>query len=108
MLLDDHDNPCLGHFLKIWCDKYAATGEVKGGTIPLLHRNFVVTSNQSIEDLYSAEKPDTIAAIKRRFKVIHMTDPFNVRKQQEEIAAINQELDEDEISMADIQACLSD
>ena len=22
ILLDDHDNACLGHYLKIWCDHY--------------------------------------------------------------------------------------
>lgn len=52
ILLDDHDNPCLGHFLKIWADHYPCSGETKGGTVPLMHRDIVVTSNKSIEQLY--------------------------------------------------------
>lgn len=35
VLLDDHDNPCLGHYLKRWCDHYPCTGESKGASIPL-------------------------------------------------------------------------
>jgi len=49
VLLDDHDNPCLGHFLKIWMDRYACKGESKGSTVPLQHTTFIVTSNYSIE-----------------------------------------------------------
>lgn len=72
ILLDDHDNPCLGHYLKIWADKYACSGEVKGGTLPLLHRTFVVTSNYSIRGLYKDAGEEMIAAIERRFESILM------------------------------------
>lgn len=72
ILLDDHDNPCLGHFLKIWSDHYVCHGETKGGTVPLVHRDFVVTSNYSIEQLYAKDGPDMVAAIKRRMTEIHM------------------------------------
>jgi len=71
ILLDDHDNPCLGHFLKIWADKYACTGEVKGGTVPLLHRKFIVTSNYSPRSLYKDAGEEMIQAIERRFEIIH-------------------------------------
>jgi len=70
ILLDDMDTNVLGHHLKIWSDKWACTGETKGGTIPLRHKLFVVTSNYSIETLY----PDDMVmqeAIARRFHVIH-------------------------------------
>jgi len=75
-LLDDHDNGCLGHYLKIWMDHYACTGEYKGGTVPLVHRDFVITSNYSPEDLYGKDGEEMVAAIRRRCKVIHMTEPF--------------------------------
>lgn len=55
VLLDDHDNPCLGHYLKRWADHYPCTGETKGACVPLVHERFVVTSNHSIEDLYRNE-----------------------------------------------------
>lgn len=76
ILLDDHDNACLGHYLKIWCDHYQCTGETKGGTVPLVHEHFIVTSNYSIEALYEKDGPEMIEALKRRCKVIHMTEPF--------------------------------
>lgn len=76
VLLDDHDSPCLGHYLKIWMDRYACNGESKGSTVPLHHTTFIVTSNYSIDQLYEKDGPEMIAAIKRRCKVIHMTEPF--------------------------------
>jgi hypothetical protein len=81
ILLDDHDNPCLAHLFKLWADRYACTGEIKGGTVPLLHRNFVVTSNFSIEELYKDEPVITKDALKRRFKVIYMAEMFKPNQQ---------------------------
>ncbi|MBA7683374.1 hypothetical protein ES703_91738 [subsurface metagenome] len=72
ILLDDHDSPCLGHFLKIWADHYVCHGETKGGTVPLVHRDLVVTSNYSIEQLYAKDGPEMIQAITRRMKVVYM------------------------------------
>jgi len=77
ILLDDHDNPCLGHYLKIWMDHYQCTGETKGGTVPLLHRDFVVTSNYSPEQLYAKDGEEMVQAIRRRCKVIPMYAPFS-------------------------------
>lgn len=48
--------------------------------VPLMHRSLVVTSNYAIRDLYKDSGEEMIAALERRFKVIHMTDPFNVRE----------------------------
>lgn len=48
-----------------------------------MHRNFVVTSNYSIRGLYKDAGEEIITAIERRFKVIHMKDPFNVYKPEE-------------------------
>ena len=68
------DGNFLGHYLKIWADKYACTGEIKGGVVKLCHTTFIVTSNYSIEAMWK-DDPVMAAAIKRRFKVTHMTTP---------------------------------
>lgn len=75
VILDDMDCDALGHHLKIWTDRYACTGEVKGGTVNLQHERFIVTSNFSIETLF--DKPEIAAALRRRFTVIHMHPNFN-------------------------------
>lgn len=75
VLLDDFDRlgVCLSHYLKIWADRYAAIGEVKGGSIPLMHKTFYVTSNYHPRDLWSQEDDqDLLDAILRRFKIHHM------------------------------------
>lgn len=69
ILLDDLDTNILGHYLKRWMDRYPVKGEVKGGTIQLQHKLFVVTSNYSIEQLFN--DPILAAAVRRRCKVIH-------------------------------------
>ncbi len=35
IILEDLDTPILGHYLKIWADKYSCTGETKGGMVNL-------------------------------------------------------------------------
>jgi len=72
IVLDDLDTNVLGHYLKIWTDKWACTGETKGGTIPLRHKLFVVTTNYTIEKLW-AEDPVMAEALKRRFKIVNKT-----------------------------------
>ena len=72
VILDDLDTPVLGHYLKIWSDKYACQGEVKGGVTSLAHRQFIVTSNNSIEELFS-QRPEfeiMIGPLLRRFRVV--------------------------------------
>lgn len=65
IILDDYDcGATLGHYLKIWLDKWACTGEVKGATVNLSHERFIITSNYSPEEMF----PDPVMceAIKRR------------------------------------------
>jgi len=64
----------LGDFLKDWADRYGIGGETKGGMVQLKHTKFIVTSQYSIEDTWADE--ETRSAIRRRFKVIHMSIPF--------------------------------
>lgn len=72
ILLDDLDTPTLGHYLKIWADKWSCNGEIKGGTVPLRHKKFVVTSNYLPKDLWSEDNMMR-RAIERRFKIIEKT-----------------------------------
>jgi hypothetical protein len=78
VILDDMDSNMLGHLLKIWADRYPCTGETKGGTVNLRYAKFIVTSNYSIESLWEDE--EMRAAIRRRFKVTHFTEPFKYLK----------------------------
>lgn len=65
VLLDDLDTATLGHYLKIWLDHHACSGEIKGGTVPLLHKYFVITSNFTIESLFRDNEP-VIEPVRRR------------------------------------------
>lgn len=69
VLLDDLDTDVLGHYLKIWSDKYSCTGETKGGTIQLRHHMFIVTSNYPPSHFWPFDDMMRLA-IERRFKVI--------------------------------------
>lgn len=70
VILDDLDISSLGHYLKIWADKYACTGETKGGTVALQHRDFIVTSNYSPAELWKEDEM-MASAIERRFRIVH-------------------------------------
>jgi len=83
IILDDFDKggTCLGHYLKIWTDKYKCTGEIKGGTVCLRHKKFIVTSNYRIEDLW-AEDQQMMKAIKRRFQCICKDTIYKHKKKE--------------------------
>jgi len=70
VIIDDLDDDCLGHYLKIWADRYACTGEVKGGTVNLNFKKIIITSNFSISELF-ADKPKFVDPLLRRFNCIH-------------------------------------
>lgn len=81
IVLDDLDTHTLNHYLKIWMDKWACKGEMKGGTIWLYHDYFVVTSNYTIPQIVSmgAKTPEEFDstlcdAIERRCKIISVPD----------------------------------
>lgn len=61
ILLDDLDRnggQTLGHHLKIWADKYPFSAEVKGGQVKPEYEVFMVTSNYSIEEVFTNDKGD--------------------------------------------------
>jgi len=68
VILDDLDTDVLGHYLKIWADKWPCSGEIKGGTVGLKHELFIVTSNYDIDELF--KEKNMADAIFRRFKII--------------------------------------
>lgn len=72
VLLDDFDCKVLGHYLKIWTDKYSFTAECKGSSIQIRPIKFIITSNYKPEDLF--EDPTLVEAIRRRCQMIYM--PF--------------------------------
>ena len=69
ILLDDLDTNVLGHYLKIWADKYSCTGETKGGTVHLRHTLFIITSNYC-PDHFWPDDSMMVQAIERRFRLI--------------------------------------
>lgn len=73
ILLDDFDESgqCLGHYLKIWADKWKCYGEIKGATTPLRHEVFAITSNFLPDTFWSGQM---LEAINRRFVFIEVED----------------------------------
>lgn len=86
VILDDLDKEfCSWHGLKLWTDRYAITGEVKGGKVSLAYDWFIVTSNYTIEELLKKKKrkfddddeegdEQLLGALKRRFKEYYLQD----------------------------------
>ena len=77
IIMDDIglDHRCLGQQLKIWSDRYGCILENKGGAMSSTYENFVVTSQYSIEEIWSGDQ-NTIDALNRRFGVKHITEPL--------------------------------
>lgn len=67
---------CLSHYIKLWADKYETYGETKGGSVPLRHKQLVITSNYRPEDIWPEDKT-LLEAIKRRF-VFHHFDLLKI------------------------------
>jgi len=72
VILDDMDTDALAHYMKIWTDKYACTGEIKGGTVKLAHKWFIVTSNKTVADTFEQKGDSMVAAILRRCTEIYI------------------------------------
>lgn len=80
VLMDDFDQKgdWADHYLKRWTDRYACSGEIKGGKVQLRHKVFMITSNFSIAEIFKALPEVTIRAIEKRFKVIYIKDKDSV------------------------------
>lgn len=85
ILLDDFDVPCLASYLKQWLDWKACTAEVKGATINLQHRLFIITSNYVPRQLFlnfdGTPKQILCEAIESRCKFIHKVRGVDISDQ---------------------------
>jgi len=86
IILDDLDTHILGHYIKIWTDRWPCKGETKGATVQLQHEHFVITSNYHPREIWGPGKEHgddmLLKAIVRRCEIIHK--PFVWREQEEE------------------------
>lgn len=64
----------LINIMKIWSDRYAFNGEIKGGTVWVETGRWylIVTSNHSIDQVFQGAPEDDRNAIKRRFTEIEL------------------------------------
>ena len=65
--LDKNDHKWMGYYLKIWADRYAFRGEIKGASVTLRPKVVVVTSNWAPASIW--DDIGTLDPILRRFKV---------------------------------------
>lgn len=70
--VDMKDGEWLVGFLKRWSDRYPCLLEKKGSTTTKRYKNFIITSNHSLDDVFKNAKKTDVDALKRRFEVIHM------------------------------------
>jgi len=83
----DIDGQFLGHEMKLWSDKYSHTAEIKGGSVKLRHKFFVVTTNFHMGEIWPEDSPridrpqkdysKIHQALSRRFFVIDMPQDEN-------------------------------
>lgn len=75
VLIDDLDHShsaFMMHWLKIWCDRYAFNAETKGGTITIRPKLIIITSNETIEEVFRDHREIHVRALKMRFDFLHM------------------------------------
>nr|QTE03549.1 MAG: replication-associated protein [Phylloscopus fuscatus CRESS-DNA-virus sp.] len=76
VLISDVDKECrwLGHFLKIWADRYKFRAEIKGGSMYIRPKRIYVTSNYAITEVFEDKVAEAITA---RFNVYNFyANPF--------------------------------
>lgn len=76
VLIDDVDpaHACLVQHFKHWSDRYAFNAEIKGGAIRIRPKKIIFTSQYTIEECFRDKDQASVDAIKRRCKVVHITN----------------------------------
>lgn len=95
--LDKDSAKFMGHFLKIWADKWSFHGEVKFGGEAPNYQKFVVTSNYKPNELF--DDTSLVAAITRRFQIFEMVGQSALKDSDGDIqnaVGLGQELREEE------------
>lgn len=63
------DHAWMFPLLLAWCDKWSFNSEIKGNSIPLKFRKFIITSNYTIDEVFESIPEVSKAALKRRFVI---------------------------------------
>ena len=87
VIIDDFelDHKCLGHYLKIWGDRYSFVAESKGGAMHIRPKAIVVTSNYSIESVFASDQ-EMVKAVLRRFDQRNIYQPLEFPEEVAEAA----------------------
>lgn len=73
--MDPDHGKYLGHYIKIWCDRYPFSPEMKGGFLKKIRPlKIIILSNYTIDECF--ERKNDRDPIKRRFKVTHFPNIF--------------------------------
>lgn len=105
VVLDDLDTSTLGHYLKIWGDRYHFSAEIKGVNICPCYTHFIVTSNYTIEELFK-DNLIMVEPIMRRFQVVEFPsleegNQLNIFQSSPFMDVIIEEFDDDPDSVPD-------
>jgi len=78
VIIDDLDkyHVKMGYYLKVWADHYAFPAQIKGGQMMARPKKIIVTSNYHPSEIW--QDATTVDPIKRRFKLVHQSLPFNL------------------------------
>lgn len=81
--MDPDHGQYLGHFVKIWADRYPFSPETKGGHLKKIRpTKVIILSNYSIDDCFPREQDRE--PIKRRFKTVYFPTPIFPEPAQDE------------------------